>query len=459
MILDYKEENIFIESNRYSKLPFSDQELKFLENQEGKDVGKKLFLRIGSQYKINFVGEIITPENKFFSLPKKFDINEENIILIKRVLNDYKVVSGKSLISNNTFIISKSGDLKSEKVYFKELKSYFLDFITYEFIYPKKAVKTHSSNPIAGGKIDILSTIRNRKKSGPGITYKIKDVKNSDGWNLDDIYFSVIDHLSSKYNDRDDVGEMMDFLKSEGYKIEKIDISDSIKMIEDIHRCDVGIIHNPIKNTLLDYFKSTSVSESYKINAFYTDNFAFVWEEICRHALSEDKEFRKELEYKFFRKETRRKWFPNETELNSFVNGNRIKTLNKEELTTGIRLEYEIDVKSIPDIFSEYDNNRFIGDAKYYQDPENSEFEKEFRTYNTLMENKYPMVVFTPAKKTKVLHVREEGTEDARLELVIFSISVEDAISDAIKGEKNVIKKVHMFLYNKGYTRRVKTNK
>lgn len=446
MILDYKEENIFIESNRYSKLPFSEQEFKFLES-------KNLLLRIGSQYKINFVGEIITPENKFFSLPKKFDINEENIILIKRVLNDYKVVSGKSLISNNTFIISKSGELKSEKVYFKELKSYFLDFITYEFIYPKKAVKTHSSNPISGGKIDILSTIRNRKKSGPGITYKIKDVKNSDDWNLDDIYCSVIDHLASKYNDRDDVDEMMDFLKSEGYKIEKIDISDSVKMIEDIHGCDVGIIHNPIKNTLLDYFKSTSVSESYKINAFYTDNFAFVWEEICRHALGEDKEFRKELEYKFFRKETRRKWFPNESEINSFVNVNRIKVVNKEELTSGIRLEYEIDVKSVPDIFSEYNNNRFIGDAKYYIDPENSEFEKEFRTYNTLMENKYPMVVFTPSKRTKVLHVRHEGD----LELVIFSISVEDAISDAIKKEYNVISKVHQFLYDKGYTKRNKT--
>jgi hypothetical protein len=447
MILDYKEENIFIESNRYSKLPFNEQEFKFLES-------KNLLLRIGSQYKINFVGEIITPENKFFSLPKNFDINEENVILIKSVLKDYKVISGKSLITNNTFIVSKTGELKSEKVYFKELKSYFLDFITYEFIYPSKSKKVHSSHPMSGGKIDILSTIRNRKKSGPGITYKIKDVKNSEGWNLDDIYWSVIDHLASKYNDRDDVDEMLNFLKSEGYKIEKIDISDSIEMIEDIHRCDVGIIHNPIKNTLLSYFKSTGVNESYKINAFYTDNFAFVWEEMCRHALKENKVFRKELEYKFFRKETRRKWFPNESELNSFVSGNRIKVVNKEELRTGIRLEYEIDVKSIPDIFSEYNNKRFIGDAKYYQDPENADFEKEFRTYNTLINNEYPMVVFTPSKKTKVLHVRQEGD----LELVIFSVSVEDAISDAINKENKTIELVNMFLYDKGYTRRDKSN-
>jgi hypothetical protein len=443
MILDYKEENIFIESNRYSELPFNDQEFKFLES-------KNLFLRIGSQYKINFVGEIITPENKFFSLPKNFDINEENVSLIKNVLKDYKTVSGKSLITNNTFIISKSGEVKSEKFYYQELKSYFLDFITYEFIYPKKAVKTHSSNPIAGGKIDIFSTLRNRKRVGPGITYKIKDVENTEGWNLDDIYWSVIDYLASKYNDRNEVDEMKSFLESEGYKFKTIDISDSKKMIVDINKCDVGIIHNPIKNTLLAYFETTTVSESYKINAFYTDNFAFVWEEICRHALKENTKFRKELETKFFRKERRRKWFASESELNSFVNGNRIKVVNKEELTTGLRLEYEIDVKSIPDIFSEYNSKRFIGDAKYYQDPENAEFEKEFRTYNTLTDNKYPMVVFTPSKRTRVLHVRQEGD----LELVIFSISVEDAISDAVKKEDNVISKVHQFLYDKGYTRR-----
>jgi hypothetical protein len=450
MILDYKEENIFIESNRYSKLPFNEEEFKFLESST-RFAHKNLFIRIGSQYKINFVGEIITPENKFFSLPKNFEINEENVVLIKSVLKDYKIVSGKSLITNNTFIISKSGEVKSEKFYYQELKSYFLDFITYEFIYPKKAVKTHSSNPVSGGKIDIFSTLRNRKKMGPGITYKVKDVKNTEGWNLDDIYWSVIDYLASKYNDRNEVDEMKDFLESEGYKIKTIDISDSKKMIADINKCDVGIIHNPIKNTLLAYFETTTVSESYKINTFYTDNFAFVWEEICRHALSEDKEFRKELEYKFFRKETRRKWFPNESELNSFVGGNRIKVVNKEELKTGIRLEYEIDVKSIPDIFSEYNNKRFIGDAKYYQDPENADFEKEFRTYNTLTNNEYPMVVFTPSKRTKVLHVRQEGD----LELVIFSISVEDAISDAIKKENKIIEKVQQFLYDKGYTRRI----
>jgi hypothetical protein len=33
----------------------------------------------------------------------------------------------------------------------------------------------------------------------------MKDLKNSDEWNLDDIYWSVIDELSTKYNDKVDI--------------------------------------------------------------------------------------------------------------------------------------------------------------------------------------------------------------------------------------------------------------
>ena len=61
------------------------------------------------------------------------------------------------------------------------------------------------------------------------------------------------------------------------------------------------------------------------------------------------------------------------------------------------------------------------------------------------------MVVFVPSYRTKVLHVRREGP----LELVIFNISVKEAISDAVNNTNEVIEKVHMFLYSKGYTRRI----
>lgn len=443
MIYDYKE--VFIESNRmeYPLDIFNDQELRFIES-------KKLITISKTHFKVNFVGEIITPENKFFSLPKNFRVTEQNVDIFKKVLKDYNKVSGKSLLFNNTFIITKTGDIKSEKFYFNELKNYFLDFITYEFIYPSKTLKKHSSNPISGGKIDIFSTMRNRKSRGPGITYKVKDIKNSNSWNLDDIYWSVIEYLSKKYNDYTEIFQMKRFLESEGYVLNTIDISNSEKMLSDINKCDVGIIHNPIKNVLLSYFKSTSVSECYKINAFYTDNFAFVWEELMRLSLHENKLFRDELKSNFYRKEIRRKWFPDDFSISEFLQRNRVSVVNKDSLKNGFRVSYEIDVKSIPDIFSEYNGRRFIGDAKYYQDPENAEFEKEFRTYNQLMNNEYPMVVFTPSNRTRVLHVREEGD----LELVIFNISVERSISDVVNKTNMTIDTIQTLLWDKGYTKR-----
>lgn len=60
------------------------------------------------------------------------------------------------------------------------------------------------------------------------------------------------------------------------------------------------------------------------------------------------------------------------------------------------------------------------------------------------------MVVFVPSASTRVLHVREES----ELELVIFSISVEDAIADSINNSNKTIRKVHLFLEEKGYTKR-----
>ena len=447
-MLDYKE--IFIDSRGepYPITSLNPEELKFLSN-------KDLIKVSGNTFKTNFVGEIITPENKYFSLPKNFEPTEENINLFKDVLNKYSIINGKSLLENNTFIISPSGKIESEKFYYNELKSYFLDYITYEFIYPQKRLIKHSGAPIPGGKIDVLQTIRNRKQKGPGITYKVKDFKNDDSWNLDDIYWSTINYLADKYNDRSEIDEMYEFLTSEGFELRKIDISDDKKILNDIDECNVGIIHNPIKETLISYFKSKSVDTAYKIKVFYTDNFAFVWEEMVRMSLKENKEFRNELKSKFERKESRRKWFPNLEEANKFIEDlNKHKKIanvkNKENLGTGIRLTYEIDTVSIPDLFSEYNNRRIIGDAKYYSDPEGSGYEKEFRTYNELSENRYPMIILGPGRITRPLHVREEGD----LELVIFQLSIKEVIEDAIKNSDILINRIHTFLWSKGYTKR-----
>jgi hypothetical protein len=429
---------------------FNQSEVKFLEES-------KLITKVGNLFKVNFVGELITPNYSFFSFPKNFKTEPDkvclkNIEIFKKVLENYK---GNSLITNTSFFISSSGKIQSEKFYYEELKYYFLDYITYEFIYPRKPKLKHSSNPITGGKIDIYQTMKNRKFKGPGITYKVKDVENSEKWRLDDIYWSVIDYLASKYNDRAEIDQMYQFLKNEGYKIETIkesEFNNSKLMISEIEKCDVGIIHTPIKNILLTFFESMTVGNSFKINAFYTDKFQYVWEDLVKKSLCENVEFRKLEEPKFKRTETRRKWFPSKEELDSFVNTTNknkkvIDVKSESPVGSGLRLTYEIQGRSIPDLFSydEQRNLKFIGDAKYYQDPENADFEKEFKTYNAIVENKYPMVVFVPGDRTRVLHVRSESStqeDDQVYELIIFTISVEQSIEDSVTNSRNTIDRV-----------------
>jgi hypothetical protein len=435
---------IFTESEAYPKSDLTTDELNFFRDHGFIDVRGGVFFS-------KFVGEIKTPENKFYSVPKNFP--PENTELFDKVLEKYKEIDGKSLGQKTSFLINKSGEYKSEKFYYQQLKGYFLDFITYGFIYPNKTIKKHSTSPVRGGKIDVFSTLKNRRQKGPGITYDIKDIKNNKDWNIDDIYWSVIDELSQKHNDRREVLQMKKFLDSEGYKIKNIDISNSIKMIHDVNNCQVGIIHYPIKNTLLAYFESMKISgKKIDVKAFYTSEFQFVWERLIQKALHHNIEFKNKLDNNFKRIETRTKWFQTESEMEKFIYSNKIKD-KKIELreTPGFYLTYELDVESRPDIFSIYNNKKFIGDAKYYRDQETSNFDKEFRTYNLLTFNKYPMCVFLPSTRTRVLYVRREE----ELELVVFRISIEQVIDDATNNTNNTIERVHQLLFAKRNTVRV----
>jgi hypothetical protein len=95
----------------------------------------------------------------------------------------------------------------------------------------------------------------------------------------------------------------------------------------------------------------------------------------------------------------------------------------------------------MPDLFS-YDKQTdkcFIGDAKYYQDPENSHFDKEMYVYNQLINNKYPMCVFIPSTTTRRIDVRKQGD----FELIVFRISVKEAIEDVLKETRNIIDRIH----------------
>ena len=410
--------HIFVEGKRegYPLSVFNESEIEFIKSKNLIDIS-------GTQFLPLFVGEFITPDNSYFSLPKNFEPTQDNIDLFKKVLSrfkDLKGEDGKTLISNYTFTASDKGTIKSEKFYYNELKEFFLDYITYEYIYPKKMIKKHSTGPISGGKLDVFSTMRNRPQKGPGITYKVKDIKNTEDWNIDDIYYTTIISLLNKYGTDDDkvqIKEMTDFLQEEGYILNIIDVSNVERVINDIHKCDVGIIHQPIKNTLLDYYESKKIGEKYSINAFYTSKFQYVWEELVRVCLHHSKDFKDEIKDVFTEyKPTRRR----------FEEGDEPKKYRD----------------LMPDLFSEYDDRRFIGDAKYYQDPENSHFDKEMYVYNQLIDNKYPMCVFVPSISTRRIDVREQGP----FELIVFKISTQDAISDAINGTTNVIDKVQMLI-------------
>jgi hypothetical protein len=401
---------IFVESDKegYPISIFTDSELKFLKSKE-------LINIKDDKFQPSFVGEFVTPENSYFSLPKNFQSTPENVELFKKVLIRYKELKGKdgkTLLTNNSFAISSTGDIKSEKFYYNELKEFFLDFITYEYIYPKKTILKHSTSPISGGKIDVFSTMRNRKQKGPGITYKTKDIENTPDWNLDDIYWSTIKSLANLYASEDDVkqiSEMREFLLDEGYILNEIDLSNKDKVISNINKCEVGIIHQPIKNILLDYYESKSIGERFSINAFYTLKFQYVWEELTRESLKHSDNFKSSVKEEF-NKPMRRRF---------------------REDPTGYR-------DLMPDIFSSYSGKSFIGDAKYYKDPENSHFDKEMYVYNQLIDNKYPMCVFIPSDITKRLEVRDQG----EFELIVFLISVQEAIQDAVENSDRTIIKV-----------------
>lgn len=433
---------------------------------------KELIKEKDSKFYTDFVGEVKTPNNSYFSLPKNFDRNNKNNIkIIRDVLDEFEKSMNpewKSLTFNQYFEPKLEGNFESDKYYYNELKNYFLDYITYEFIYPLNKLKVHSGSPIKGGKMDVLSSVQNRKRFGTGFTYLVKDIKNSDEWMIDDIYYYTLESLCNKYgteSDKKDIKEMKDYLDSEGYEIlldesgnpttfeNKYPDLTSDDLIESIHKSQVGSIHYPIRDTLLEYYEGRKLKEtSYKIRVFYSTNFEKVWEELVKKALYQNSDFEKQIyeEFPLFNKfETVSKWYKNselESKLSSLKSkGAKISNDNPNMI--------EWQERSLePDVFSYFNFQNgpdisFIGDAKYYNDI-NSEFGKEMNEYNDAMQNKYPMCVFCCGNITTVHKKRKTGDK----ELIVFSLSTEEAISDAIKGSSNLIRKVH-HLINK-YTDR-----
>jgi hypothetical protein len=435
---------VLVDSKLESVDSFNSTDLVLLLNNE-------LVKKDGDNIKVEFVGEIITPNANYISLPKRFSVNESNINLTISLLKKYKDLKkdDKILLTNKIFSPIEKG-IESPLFYFKKLKEYFLDYITYEFIYPKDRVEIHSSTPIQGGLMSVIKTQKNSRMKGPGITYLVKDIKNSRKWNLDDIYFTTLINLMNEYGsvkDTEKILSMEKYLKSEGYDFNIIDINEDL-ILEDIKKCDVDIIHNSIKNTLIKYYKSKSVGGISTINVFHTKNFNLVWEYLIKIVLQHSKDFKKELKDKFTKVDVEEKWIPS-----SKLNEIEIEIQKNPEKYVGIRkvgndnyLDYY--VKDFgPDIFSEYPKGgkRFIGDAKYYSNIDNADGIKEYDTYNSLMNNEYPMVIFVPSNRTRVDTSTRRRQGDS--EIIVFEISVEDVIKDVVDGSNNsVIRRVQMLI-------------
>lgn len=452
----------------------NEEDLKFLK--EFSSEGQPLIENVRDRYKINFVGEVITPNHIYFSLPKNMlsdndKVNDENVLLIKKILVKYaKDTKGKELV------IKRLGSYTSERSYFDKLKEYFLDFITYEFIYPLKRKKVHSKSPIAGGRISIIDTDRNRKRYGGGMTYKTKDVINSDDWMLDDIYYFTIKELENRLGvsqfERKQIEEMTDYLNEEGYSLnnlvdskiyskttkkELLDFSKNEDVIKAIKLSDVGVIHNPIKNTLIEYYENKQkASANSSVNVIFTKNFEKVWELILQDVLEKrsgvnSNEFRSELKDSFNKVEIIEKFIPinlvqsnlneypllnEEPDENSSIKKWMFKRGSRYFACQKIRL-------LLPDIFVELqDGRRFLGDAKYYKDPSNSNYDKEFYIYNKAQDNIYPMVIFAipDGENIDMTIVPRNGyRRSGENELLIITVCVRDLINDAINNDSIIL--------------------
>lgn len=400
----------------------------------------------GSRFKSNFVGKVITPTNSIYSVPKNFKADTQTTELIDQILDHYRdlKLDGRTLLLNNTFKISPKG-YKSEKFYFNELKETFLDFITYEFISPEKKLSKHSTTPL-GSKIDVFNTIKKRKQVGIGVTYKIKDLDNPN-WKLGDIYWSVIEYLAEKYGNSDDksqINEMKEFLLKEGFKIKTINITNNNNMIEEIEKSNTGIIHNSIKETLLEYFKSCAITENYEVKIFYTRLFQNVWETIIRIALYHDKEFQEELEPNFQNVIRTSKFLP-KNKIVQFLRDNPGYGDHKSYYDKTINRVVYFHTSLKPDIFSSHVRNgiryRFIGDAKYYNDI-NDTYDKEREGYNNAMDNQYPMCIFAPSNVTRVHSDKRDNDLNQSNEIIIFEINIATVIQDSINiknGRKSTV--------------------
>lgn len=457
---------------------FVDNKIEFrdiIETQEDYEyfISKSLIEIVSdTQIKPKFVGEIITPNKKYICLPKNFEINQSNIELTKKLLRYYSETrdpkTGKILLLNKIFDTKSNASFQSDEYYFQNLKRYFLDYITYGFIYPLEKKIIHSSFPPKGGKLDVIQTSINRKRDPLKMTYQVIDKSNDKKWNIDDIYYHTIIELMSRVNvsikDQERIKQMKSTLDEEGFQIsERLEdcLSDTTpeNILNELLKYDLNVIHYPIRTILVDYYKKKKLGESlYNLKIFYTQNFNLIWEELCRDALFHNEEFKNENKHILNKRSRETKWVKSK-EIKNFID--QLPSDSKPEIKDGNKISWSLG-EIRPDIFSRINDREnvisFIGDAKYYKNYSDikEKFRKELHEYNIAFNNLYPMCVFLCSEHTTGRQF-EDIQKDSIFELLIFEVSCEEVINTAINNKQSqkdfrLIKTIHRLI--KKYTSR-----
>jgi len=390
---------ILIDSTEFMEIDFID--IEFLMKKE------LLIKQFNGNLKVNFVGEVITPNSKIISLPKNFQANESNIQTTVDILKKFRSLTkeGKTLIENRSFVAD--GETNSDVFYFKAFRKYFTDHITYDFISPNKKINKHTKTPIAEN-FDVVLTEMNGERFGTGLTYKLKNKSNKD-WksdiSLSNIYFSTVKNLFDEFGTEKDKSEfqsVQDYYLLKGHKFNYIDI-DEKNVVSEISKNDVSIVHSPIKKHLIDYYNSKSVSEKYKIRVFYSKNFEYVWEFFCRKSLKHNENFKRKI---------------------NWIESN-FKTSN-------------------PDVFSDTDGKFFIADCKYYNDI-NSDYTKELYEYNECQNDMYPIIILVPSMVTEFFNTKRHKQK----ELLVVKLSIEEVMNDVVYDTNNALNLLYKIISEK----------
>lgn len=366
---------ILIDSKIYSKDHFGDS-FDFLFSHGLIELKEYI-----TKYKVSFVGEVITPYGYFISLPKNFkDFGEGNVELVKLMLREFKNVKrhGKLLISCKSYDIGN--EIESEYQFWRKLYSYFIDYITYEFYYPKRKVIRHSLIKL-NGKILPLFTDINNEKMGRGITYEMKDFSENYFRN---IFYTTLKKLEKKFAsdiEKQEIKEVESYLRQKSIIFCETEII-SQEFLSYAKKLQTNPIHETIVKTLVAYYSDMKIEEKNTINVFFTKEFEYIYQYILQQVFLHD---------------------PNKR--NSTWSDPNYKKL-------------------YPDIVTD----TFIGDAKYYTVSDSTQYslEKELYAYNTANGNSQKNYIFILSDETKYT----ESLIHADYQLDILVLDLKQIIAD-----------------------------